>query len=160
MATSIAALADFEQAKLSGEIRVALKRRAAGMRGGLRTLAQEAGLPYARAWNQLNRGNGVLADLIAALAQVGIDDPLRMVADAAGYDVAPKPKFLRRKGQPTPIRAHEIDLHHAAADVTQRIEKALVDQAINARERERIKSALHALRLRMAELEAHIDGRE
>lgn len=159
--TNIAEVGGSEQASLSAAIRTAVKRLAAGRRRGLRDLASDCGVPYARAWNQLNRGNGVLADLVAALAQAGIDDPLRMVADEAGYDIAPKLKFLRRAHPPTkPVRSYALDLHHACAGVTQAIEEALADECLDDRDRVRVLATLHTLRREMAELEARIGRKE
>ena len=146
------------QTNLSGKIRASLKRQASE-RGGLASMMRELGLPYKKAWEQLNRNQGVLVDILPVFALAGIDEPLRAVADACGCDVTPKMKFLRRKpADSRPVRSHALDIHHAAAAVTMRLEEALLDRRIDERENEAIKSALHGLRKKMAELEARIDA--
>lgn len=160
MSTHVVTVSDPEQANLSALVRVNIKRLAAGQPRGLRALAALCDMPYMKAWNQLNRGQGVLIDLMPALSRVS-DDPLRIIADACGYTITPKAQFLRRKqGRGKPIRSHALDIHHAAAAVTIKIEEALADKSIDQRDRERIKTQLQGLRRRMAELEAHLDGKE
>ena len=147
-----------EQPNLSNRVRVILKRTAS-QNGGLAAFMRELGIPYQRVWEQMNRCQGVRVDLLPALTAGGIDEPLRVVADACGYDVTPKVKFLRKKKvEARPVRSHALDIHHAAAAVTAKIEEALTDRQIDDREREAIKSALHGLRKKMAELEDRIGG--
>lgn len=145
------------QTNLSEELRVIVKRMAAS-NGGLVSFLRSAGIRYRRGYEQLNRNQGVLVDMLPALTQAGIDEPLRRVADACGYDVTPKMQFLRKAHAPDrPVRSHALDLHHATAAVTMTIEAALADKLIDEREREIIKGDLHKLRRKMAELEMKLE---
>ena len=148
------------QSKVSDRIRTNLKRYAA-QNGGLRKLCQMLGFDYDRAWHQLNRGQGVLAEMLVITAAAGLDEPLRIVAHEAGYDVTPKQKFLRRAHPPTkPVRSYALDIHHACSSVTQMIEDALVDGSFDARERARVMSAIHSMRRELAELEQKVAGEQ
>ena len=149
-----------EQPNLSDRVRVIVKRTAS-QSGGLAALMRALGIPYQRVWEQMNRSQGVRVDLLPALSASGIDEPLRVVADACGYDLTPKTKFLRKKNtEGRPVRSHALAIHHAAAAVTMKIEEALADKQIDEREKDAIKSALHKARIALAELENRIGGKE
>ena len=146
------------QTNTSETIRVSIKRLASN-NGGLARFMRGLGMPYNKTWERINRNKGDLIDGIIELARVGFDDPLRIAADAAGYDVTPKVKFLRKAHTPArAVRSHALDLHHACSAVTMIVEDALADRMIDAKERERVKSALQKLRRKMAELEGRIEG--
>lgn len=142
----------------SENVRVSIKRLASD-NGGLASLCRALGFPYKRTWERVNRNVGDLLDGVVGLAQTGFDEPLRIAADAAGYDVIPKMKFLRTTHAPTKaVRSHALDLHHATAAVTMIVEDALADKMIDDKERERVKSALHQLRKSMAALEGRLEN--
>ena len=150
--------APVHQAIVSEKIRVILKREAAA-NGGLRDMAHDIGEGYGKVWNQANRGQGILADLIVALARHGFDEPLRIVASAAGHDLTPKIKFLRAARSPAkPVRSTALELHHSCSVVTEAIETALVDGSFDDKDRDRVGAALYGLRKKMAEIEAKIQG--
>lgn len=143
---------------ISARIRTVLKREAAS-NGGLKNFAHELGEDYDKVWHQANRGQGVLADLIVTLTRAGFDEPLRIIADAAGVDITPKVKFLRKaRGPAKPVRATALELHHSCSVVTAEIEKALVDGSFDDKDRDRVAVALHRLRIKMAEIEARMAG--
>lgn len=148
------------QTNVSESIRVSIKRLAAN-NGGLARFVRDLGMPYKRTWERINRNQGDLIDLIVALAQGEIDEPLRIAADAAGYEVTPKTKFLRKAhALARPVRSHALELHHSTSAVTMLVEEALKDKLIDNRERTAVKSAIHQLRKKMAELEARIEGED
>jgi len=146
------------QTNISETIRVSIKRLASN-NGGLARFMRDIGQPYKRTWERVNRNQGDLIDLIVELAKVGIDEPLRIAADASGLDITPKMNFLRKAHAPSKtIRSYALDLHHATSAVTMLIEAALEDRRIDHRERKEVKSAIHKLRKEMAELEDRITG--
>jgi molybdenum-dependent DNA-binding transcriptional regulator ModE len=145
------------QANVSGKIRTILKREAAE-NGGLRDMARDIGENYHKVWNQMNRNQGVLADLVVILARHGFDGPLRIVAEAAGHEVIPKVKFLRKMHPGKSIRSFELDVHHAASALTMLVELALSDGALSSMEKEAIKEAAQKAKIEIAELEARMTG--
>lgn len=145
------------QTNLSEALRVIIKRTAAS-NGGLVAFMKTLGFPYRRAYEQLNRNQGVLVDILPALTEAGIDEPLRRVADACGYDVMPKLKFLRTSHPPKPVRSYGLDMHHATATITRVLEEALADQRIDDKELEKLKARLHDARKTLAAFEAKITG--
>jgi len=145
------------QTNVSENVRVSIKRLAM-MNGGLARFVRELGMAYKKTWERLNRNKGDLIDGVVELALVGFDDPLRIAADAAGYEITPKIKFLRKDHPGKSVRYYELDLHHATAAVTMLVERALEDGMTEARKWEEVKSALQKLRRKMAELEARVSG--
>jgi len=145
----------FEQTNISDIIRTLIRRRA-NENGGISAFARSAHVNPHRIYNQLNRGNGVLAELIVLCAQNGDDGPLRVVADACNCEIVPKMKFLRKAGINKPVRFYALGLHHACSHITTIVEKALVDGHFKESQRDRVLAAMHELRKRMAELEARI----
>jgi hypothetical protein len=146
------------QTNTSNDVRVSVKRLASN-NGGLAKFTREHGLPYKRTWERVNRNQGDLLDLLVVLAQEGIDEPLRIAADASGHDLTPKIKFLRTgRGPAKPVRSTALELHHSCSVVTEAIEQALVDGSFDDRDRDRVGAALHGLRKKMAEIEARIQG--
>jgi len=154
---NINAVALPRQTNTSETIRVSIKRLASN-NGGLARFMRGLGIPYNKTWERVNRNKGDLIDLVVELARNGLDEPLRIAADASGLDVTPKVQFLRKACSVRPIRSHALDLHHATTDVTRIVEEALADKMIDDKERERVKSAIHYLRKKMAELEGRISG--
>ena len=147
----------FEQANVSDIIRTLIRRRA-NENGGISKFARSAHVNPHRIYNQMNRGNGVLAELIVLCAQNGDDGPLRVVADACNCEVVPKMKFLRKVGVNKPVRFYALGLHHACAHITMIVEQALLGGHFKASQRDKVLAAIHELRKRMAELEARITG--
>lgn len=159
MTTDIATFESDGQANISDVLRTVIRREAIA-EGGVSKFARKAQVNPHRFYNQMNRGNGVLAELIVLCARNGYDEPLRIVAEACGHDVTPKPKFLRRAHPPTkPVRSYALDLHHACAGVTQTIEEALADECLDDHDRARVLSTIQTLRREMAELEDRIGGK-
>jgi len=144
------------QANVSGQIRVILKREAAE-NGGLRDMARDIGENYHKIWNQMNRNQGVLADLVVILARHGFDGPLRIMAEAAGHEVVPKVKFLRKAHPGKAVRSFELDVHHATSALTMIVEDALRDGGLSSKEKESIKAAAQKARVEIAELVARVD---
>jgi len=127
------------QANLRDEIRVSL-RRLADRNGGLRDLASKAEVSYNALWGQLNRGQGILAHVVPRIVRATGDSRLlSLIADACGFMVAPKPRFLRTRRE---IRRQETGLAIAVGRALEVIEQALTDGLINSAERERIQRAL------------------
>ena len=146
------------QTNITENVRVSIKRLASN-NGGLASFMRGIGQPYKKTWERVNRNQGDLIDLIVALAQEGIDEPLRIAADASGHDLTPKVRFLRAaKGPAKPVRATALELHHSCSVVTEAIETALIDGSFDDKDRDRVGSALHQLRKKMAEIEARIQG--
>ena len=145
----------FEQAKISDILRTLIRRRA-NENGGISKFARSVNVNPQRIYNQMNRGNGVLAELIVLCAQNGDDAPLRVVADACNCEIVPKLRFLRKAGVDKPVRFYALGLHHASSHITTIIEKALVDGHFKESQRDRVLAAIHELRKKMAELEARI----
>ena len=145
------------QTNLSDEIRGILKR-AAAMNGGLASFMRKVGIGYRRAWEQANRSQGVLVDILPALTMAGIDEPLRIVADACGCDIQPKIKFLRTSNPPRPVRSYGLELHHVTSRITMLLEEALADQRIDEKEIKALQSRVHGARKTLAEFEAKITG--
>jgi len=127
------------QTNLSEEIRLSLLRLA-NRNGGLRDLAGKAELSYNALWGQLNRGQGVLAHVIPRIVSA-TGDPflLSLLADACGFMVAPKPRFLRTRHE---IRRQGTGLAIAVGQALEAIEQALADGLINSAEHEQIHRAL------------------
>jgi len=139
METSISDGSINAQSNLADEIRVSL-RRLADRNGGLRDLAGKAEVSYNALWGQLNRGQGILAHVIPRIVQATGDSRLlSLLADACGFMVAPKPKFLRTRRE---IRRQETGLAIAVGRALEVIEQAIADDLINSAERERIQRAL------------------
>ncbi len=157
MPETIASLPFPDQTTLSDTVRTAVKRIASG-NGGLKSLLREAGLPYKRSWEQMNRTQGVRVDLLPALAAAGVHEPICIVADACGFTVTPKATFLRKPNGGRPLRAHGLSIHHAVAALTMTLEAALEDGAISKAERRGLKNDLHKVRCVLAEMEARIEG--
>ena len=127
------------QANLREEIRVSLLRLA-HRKGGLRDLASKAEVSYNALWGQLNRGQGILAHVVPRIVRATGDSRLlSLIADACGFMVAPKPRFLRTRRE---IRRQETGLAIAVGRALEVIEQALTDGLINSAERERIQRAL------------------
>jgi hypothetical protein len=145
------------QTNLSDEIRGILKRTAA-INGGLASFMRKIGIGYRRAWEQANRSQGVLVDILPALTMAGIDEPLRIVADACGCDIQPKIKFLRTSNPPRPVRSYGLELHHVTSRITMLLEEALADQRIDEKEIKALQSRVHGARKTLAEFEAKITG--
>ena len=145
------------QTNLSDEIRTILKRTAA-MNGGLASFMRKIGISYKKAWEQANRSQGVRVDLLPALTLAGIDEPLRIVADACGCDIQPKIKFLRTSNPPRPVRSYGLELHHVTSRITMLLEEALADQRIDEKEIKALQSRVHGARKTLAEFEAKITG--
>ena len=146
------------QANVSGKIRVILKREAV-LNGGLRDMARDIGENYHKVWNQMNRNQGVLADLVVILARHGFDGPLRIIAEAAGHEVVPKVKFLRKAHPGKSVRSFELDVHHATSALTLLVEDALSDKRLSSMEKDGIKAAAQKARVEIAELVAKIEAR-
>jgi hypothetical protein len=126
-------------ANLNEKIRVSLLRLGA-INGGLRDLAEKARVPYSTLWNQINRQHGILAAVIPPIVSATGDQTLlSMLADACGFIVAPKPRYLRTRRE---IRRQETGLAIAVGQALDVIERALTDGLINSLERERIQQAL------------------
>jgi len=145
------------QTNTSETIRVSIKRLASN-NGGLASFMRALGMPYNKTWERINRNKGDLIDGIIELAQVGFDDPLRIAADAAGYDVTPKLKFLRTSRPPRPVRSYGLELHHVTSRITMLLEEALADQRIDEKEIRALQSRVHNARKTLAEFEAKITG--
>ncbi|MEN6311262.1 MAG: hypothetical protein ABFD80_06950 [Acidobacteriota bacterium] len=130
-------------------------KQAAAQNGGLRKLMHALGIDYGRAWEQMNRCQGVRVDLLPALTAGGLEEPLRVVADECGYDLMPKMKFLRKPngGQPRPLRSCALALHHAVSAATEILDKALADNRLSEREKEQIAEALFKVNKVKAEVE-------
>ena len=143
------------QTNVSENVRVSIKRLASN-NGGLANFCRAIGFPYKRTWERLNRNVGDLLDGVISLAQIGFDDPLRIVADACSCEMVPKMKFLRKSGINRPIRFYALGLHHACAHITTIVEQALVDGHFKESQRQRVLAAIHELRKKMAELEVRI----
>ena len=154
---NINAVALPRQTNLSDEIRTIIKRTAA-INGGLASFMRKIGIGYRRAWEQANRSQGVLVDILPALTMAGIDEPLRIVADACGCDVQPKMKFLRISNPPRPVRSYGLELHHVTSRITMLLEEALTDQRIDEKEIKALQSRVHGARKTLAEFEAKITG--
>ena len=128
------------QAISNEDIRLSILRMAQ-KNGGMKAIAVRSGLGYSALWNQVNRSDrGVLAYTIPAIVK-GTGDMrlLSMLADACGFMVAPKPRFLRTRRE---IRRQETGLAIAVGQALEVIEQALTDRLINSLERERIQRAL------------------
>ena len=145
------------QTNVSENVRVTIKRIAAN-NGGLASLTRELGLPYKRTWERLNRNVGDLIDLVVGLAQKGKDDPLRIAVDATPYELTPKMRFLRTSNPPKRLSYQALDLVHACTFVTALIASADEDKGLSEREQANVKSALHILKIKVAETEARISG--
>ena len=145
------------QAKISDIIRTLIRRRA-NENGGISKFARSVHVNPQRIYNQMNRGNGVLAELIVLCHENGDDAPLRVVADACNCEIVPKMKFLRKAHVNKPVRFYALGLHHACSHITTLVEQALMDGYFKELQRERVLAAIHELRKRMAELEAKITG--
>jgi len=154
---NINAVALPRQTNLSDEIRTIIKRTAA-INGGLASFMRKIGIGYRRAWEQANRSQGVLVDILPALTMAGIDEPLRIVADACGCDIQPKIKFLRTSNPPRPVRSYGLELHHVTSRITMLLEEALADQRIDEKEIKALQSKVHSARKTLAEFEAKITG--
>ena len=154
---NINAVALPRQTNLSDEIRTIIKRTAA-INGGLASFMRKIGIGYRRAWEQANRSQGVLVDILPALTMAGIDEPLRIVADACGCDIQPKIKFLRTSNPPRPVRSYGLELHHVTSRITMLLEEALADQRIDEKEIKALQSRVHGARKTLAEFEAKITG--
>ena len=125
--------------------------------GGLRDLCRKTGQPYNQTWERVNRNKGDLLDLVVALANANISEPLREVVDATPYELQPKMRFLRAATPAKPLTHHALDLHHACSFVTALIVSALESGVMGERERRNVKSAIHAMRVKMAELEYRLE---
>jgi hypothetical protein len=137
---SVAHAAAVPTANLNEKIRVSLLRLGA-VNGGLRDLAEKARVPYSTLWNQINRQHGILAAVIPPIVSATGDQTLlSMLADACGFIVAPKPRFLRTRRE---IRRQETGLSIAVGQALEVIEQALSDGLINSLEREQIQRALN-----------------
>jgi len=127
------------QTNLFNDIRFCLLRLA-NSNGGLRDLADKARVSYNALWGQLNRGQGILAHIIPQVVKATGDSRLlSLLADECGYIIAPKPRFLRSRGE---IHQKETGLAIAVGRALEVIEQALADGLINSLERERIRAAL------------------
>jgi hypothetical protein len=145
-----------EQPKISDIIRTLIRRRA-NENGGISKFARSVNVNPQRIYNQMNRGNGVLAELIVLCAQNGDDGPLRVVADACNCEIVPKMKFLRNSGLNKPVRFYALGLHHACSHITTLVEQALLDGHFKTSQKERVIAAMHEMRKKMAELRARIE---
>jgi hypothetical protein len=145
------------QSNLSERICVSFKRHAA-KNGGLRKLAQELKEDYNNLWYWLNRASEPPIKLIAKSARIGIDEPLRILAESSNHEITPKLKFLRTTHPPKPVRSYGLDMHHATAMITRVLEEALADQRIDDKELEKLKARLHDARKTLAAFEAKITG--
>jgi len=142
------------QTNLGEEIRVSLLRLA-HRNGGLRDLASKAELSYNALWGQLNRGQGILAHVVPRIVSATGDFRLlSLLADACGFMVAPKPKFLRTRRE---IRRQETGLAIAVGQALDVIEQALTDGLINSLERERIRQALSQVCANSLEIKESIE---
>ncbi len=156
--SSVIALPAIDQTNVSAEIRAIIKRMAADG-GGLVKMMQRADIPYRRAYEQANRNQGVLVDFAVALEHAGIDDPLRIAVDRSKkYELAPKVKFLRKAHPARTIREIELDIHHAVSALTSLVESTAQDGRFKRRDVETIKSEVHKIKVKFAELEAGIEG--
>jgi hypothetical protein len=128
------------QAITNEDVRLSIIRMAQ-KNGGMKTIAERSGIGYSALWNQVNRSDrGVLAYAIPAIVK-GTGDArlLSLLADACGFMVAPKPKYLRTRRE---IHRQGNGLTIAVGRALEVIEQALVDGLINSLEREQIRGAL------------------
>lgn len=147
-----------QQANLSGVLRTLIRRRA-NEEGGIPKLARIVGVNAHRYYNQLNRGNGILADLIVEhYKKLGDKEPLRVIADACDYELVPKAKFLRKAHPAKPIQDFELDCHHALAALTSIVDAARKDNHYSRIEQESIKAAADRAKTEIAELVAKATG--
>jgi len=155
---NINTVAQVQQANISEFLRVLFRRKANEV-GGIVKLAEIVGINAHRYYNQMDRGNGILADLIVEhCRKTGDDAPLRAIADACGKEITPKPRFLRKAHPGKPVRSFELDVHHATSALTLLVEDALSDGGLNSIEKEAIKAAAQKARVEIAELVAKIEG--
>ncbi len=109
---------NIQQANLSGVLRTLIRRRA-NEEGGIPKLARIVGVNAHRYYNQLNRGNGVLAELVVEhYKKLGDKEPVRVLADACGFDLVPKARFLWKAHPAKALQDFELDCHHALAALT------------------------------------------
>ena len=123
--------------------------------GGLKKIAEKAGINYSTLWNQLNRNAGVLAYTVPKITS-GIKNPrlLEKICDPCGYIPIQKQAFLRTKRKS--IRKREVDLSITVGRAFEIIEKAFSDGKITKPEYDDIHSALNELRRKEAELDEQI----
>jgi len=145
------------QTNVSESIRVSIKRLASH-NGGLAQFLRDLGMPYNKTWERVNRNKGDLIDGVIELAQVGFDDPFRIAAEAAGYEVMPKTVFLRKAHPGKAVRSYALDIHHATSALTMLVEDALSDGGLSSMEKDAIKAAAQRARVEIAELVAKIEG--
>ena len=147
-----------QQANISELLRTLIRRKA-NEAGGISAIARTVGVNAHRYYNQMNRGNGILADLIVEhFKKLGDKEPLRIIADACDHDIVPKPKFLRKVHPAKPIQDFELDCNHALDALTSIIDSARKDNRYSLIEREAIKEAADRAKLEIAELIAKIEG--
>jgi hypothetical protein len=150
--------ASIQQANTSEVLRKLFRRKAIEV-GGIPELARIVGVNAHRYYNQMNRGNGILADLIVAhCTQTGDDEILCAMADACDRDITPKVKFLRTAHPRQTIQSIELDVHHATTALTEIVEATLRDKRFSSREQSAIKAAAQKAKVKIAELEARVTG--
>lgn len=143
------------QANLNEKIRVSVFQLA-GEFGNLRNLAKKSGISYNALWGQLNRGQGILANIIPDIVTATRDSRLlSLIADSCGFLIAPKPKFLRKKAD---LRKREVDLSIAVGLANKVIEEAINSGLITPFEKMKIKLALSKINEKALEIEAAIDS--
>jgi len=102
--------------------------------------ASEKLLSYDRAWNQLNRNQGVLAAFIPAYTlATGDRRPLDLLAEAAGYKIV----SIQSKEKQAPLEKQLIELSIDCGRTQELIEKAYEDRRITCQEYRRIHSLLN-----------------
>lgn len=150
--SSIIAVPKIEQANVSELLRSIIRRKANSV-GGVTKLARIVGVNAHRYYNQMNRGNGVLADLIVEhYWKLGDKEPLRVMAEACDHELVPKVKFLRKAHPAKPVQDFELDCVHALDALTMLIDEARKDNRYSWMEREAIKEAGERAKLEIAEL--------
>jgi hypothetical protein len=147
---SIKLLTAEEQTKVEAEIRRMILEFTA-QNGGVSDLARKMSVVYDRAWNQLNRNQGVRAGFIPAYVVASGDRrPLDILAEAAGFRVVSK----------EPAKLSGENLHRQLVDISidcgrtqEMIEAAYEDRRVTAQEYRRV----HALCNQLIDLISRID---
>ena len=139
---SIKLLSADEQAKIESDIRTMILEHSS-QNGGVSEMARTMSVVYDRAWNQLNRNQGVRAGFLAAyVVATGDRRPLDLLAEAVGFRVVSK---ADRVSLADNLHREVVQLSIDCGRTQEMIETAYEDRRVTAQEYRRVHSLCNKL---------------